>query len=83
VHQKISYSLVTLTSDEVSKIAKEVKVLPENFDPVTWLRENFDSIVTLATAAARDIVIEALEIGLDDHPLVLLQQTKVTSNTLH
>jgi hypothetical protein len=83
VHQNVAYSVVTLTSDEVSKIAAEVKVLPKNFDPASWLEENFDSIATLAMAAARDIVVEALEIGLADHPLVLLGQRTSVSKTFH
>ena len=74
MQRNVAYCVGSLTSSEVANIASEVKVLPANFDPVSWLEENFESIVTLATAAVRDIVIEALEIGLADHPLVLLGQ---------
>jgi hypothetical protein len=83
VHQNITYRVITLTSDEVSEIAKEVRVLPDNFDPASWLEENFDSIAALATAAARDIVIEALEIGLADHPLVLLGRRASVAKIFH
>lgn len=83
VDQKVTYCVVTLTFDEVSNIAAEVKVLPEDFDPVSWLEENFENIATLATAAVKDLVIEALEIGLADHPLVLRGQLAAASNTLH
>jgi hypothetical protein len=41
-----------------------------------------ENIVTLATAAARDIITEAIEIGLADHPLVLLSRA-AASRTLH
>jgi hypothetical protein len=83
VDQKVTYCVVTLTFDEVSNIAGEVKILPEDFDPVSWLEENFENIATLATAAVKDLVIEALEIGLADHPLVLRGQLAAASNTLH
>ena len=80
--QRTAYCVVTLTSAEVGDIAAEVKNLPTNFDPVTWLENNLENIATLATAAARDIIIEALEIGLADHPLVLLSRA-AASKTLH
>jgi len=83
VHKDVACCVVTLTSTEVSKIAAEVKILPENFDPVSWLEENFESIATLATEAVRDLVIEALEIGLADHPLVLRGQRTTTAKTVH
>jgi hypothetical protein len=34
-------------------------------------------------AAVRDIVIEALEIGLADHPLVLRGERAATAKTVH
>lgn len=80
--QNIAYCVVALTSGEVSQIASEVKDLPKNFDPATWLENNLENIATLATAAARDIIIEALEIGLADHPLVLRSRA-APSRTLH
>jgi hypothetical protein len=61
VDQKVTYCVVTLTSDEVSNIAAEVKDLPEDFDPVSWLEGNVDNIATLAPAAVKDLVIEALD----------------------
>ena len=79
----VAYCVVALTASEVSEIAAEVKSLPEHFDPVSWLEENYDSIATLATAAVTDIVIEALEVGLADHPLVLRSQRAAASKTLH
>jgi hypothetical protein len=83
VPHNVAYCVVTLTVNDVREIATEVKSLPERFEPVTWLEENYESIATLATAAVRDIVIEALEIGLADHPLVLRGQRAVASRTLH
>ena len=83
VPDNVAYGVVTLTANEVSEIAAEVKRLPEHFEPVSWLEENFESIAAVATAAVRDIVIEALEIGLADHPLVLLNRRAATLKTLH
>ena len=81
--ENVVYSVVTLTAHEVSEIATEVKSLPKRFDPVSWLEENYDNVATLAIAAVKDIVIEALEIGLADHPLILFRQPMATSKTLH
>ena len=83
VPHDVAYCVVTLTASEVNDIAEEVRSLPERFEPVSWLEENYESIATLATAAVRDIVIEALEIGLADHPLVLRGQRAAASKTLH
>jgi hypothetical protein len=83
VPQNARYILVTITPTEVGKIAAEVKASTENFDPVSWLEQNGESIATLATAALKDIVIEGLEIGLADHPLVLRAQLTATAKSLH
>jgi hypothetical protein len=83
VPQNARYILVTITPKEVGQIAAEVKASTENFDPVGWLERDCESIATLATAAIRDIVIEGLEIGLADHPLVLHSQLRATATTLH
>jgi hypothetical protein len=83
VPQNATYILVTITPKEVGNIAGEVKVSTEYFDPVTWLEQNCVSIATLATAAVKDIVIEALEIGIADHPLVLRDQLTATAKILH
>ena len=45
--------------------------LPENFEPTRWLEENRGDIVILATEVLKDIIYEALEIGLADHPFLL------------
>jgi hypothetical protein len=79
----VAYCVATLTSADVSRIAKEVKSLPENFESLSWLEQNFESIATLAAAAIRDIVIEALEIGLSDHPLILCAQRNQPAKTVH
>jgi hypothetical protein len=74
VSQNARYILVTITPTEVGRIAADVKASTENFDPVGWLEQNCENIATLAMAAVKDIVIEGLEIGLADHPLVLRSQ---------
>jgi hypothetical protein len=67
--------VVVVTPAEVREIAETVEALPENFDPATWLEENRADIVIVATEAVKDVVFEALEFGLFDHPLVLQRRT--------
>lgn len=62
---------IIVTLDEIKEIAQTVKNLPSDFDPATWLQENRQDIGIVATEAVRDVIWEALEIGLADHPLVL------------
>lgn len=65
---------IIVTLDEIKEIAQTVKSLPSDFDPATWLQENRQDIGIVATEAVRDVIWEALEIGLADHPLVLRQR---------
>ncbi len=81
--ENAKYILVTIRSTEVANIAAEVNALTENFDPAGWLEQNCENIATLATEAVKDIIIEGLEIGLADHPLVLRAQLTATAKSLH
>ena len=63
--------VVVVTSTLVSEIAETIEDLPGDFDPATWLEKNQEDISIVATEAIRDVVWEALKIGLADHPLVL------------
>lgn len=63
--------VLVVTSTVVSEIAKTIEDLPGDFDPVEWLDENQQDISIVAAEAIRDIVWEALKIGLADHPLVV------------
>ena len=74
----LPYINITITPLDVMAIAAGVKTLAPDFDPVTWLEQNKKYVVIVATEAAKDIVYEALEIGLADHPLVL--QNYMTDN---
>jgi hypothetical protein len=62
--------VVVVTATIVGDIAKTIEDLPGDFDPVEWLDQNQQDISIVATEAIRDIVWEALKIGLADHPLV-------------
>ena len=68
------FVLVTVTAAEVGEIAEQVDGLPEDFDPAVWLAENRTEITIVATEAVKDVIYEALEIGLADHPLILPRQ---------
>ena len=59
----------------VGQIAKSLERLPSNFDPAAWLKQNRDPIAIVAAEAVKEVVLEALEIGLADHPLVLRRRT--------
>ena len=69
--ERIPHLVIIITPTVVSEIAEEVEILPEDFEPTRWLEENRGDIVILATEAVKDIIYEALEIGLADHPLLL------------
>jgi hypothetical protein len=73
--------VITITLAEVSEIAETVHTLPDDFDPAAWLAENREDIAIVATEAVRDVVWEALEIGLADHPLVL--RHRMAGENLH
>ncbi len=66
---------IIVTLDEIKGIAQTVKRLPSDFDPATWLQENRQDIRIVATEAVRDVIWEALKIGLADRPLVLRRHT--------
>jgi hypothetical protein len=63
--------VIVISPALVGQIAKSVDRLPGDFDPATWLKENREDITIVATEAIREVVWEALELGLADHPLVL------------
>ena len=67
----LPYINITITPLDVVAIAEGIKKLPLNFDAVAWLERNKQDIQIVAMEAVKDIVYEALEIGLADHPLVL------------
>lgn len=69
--ERIPHLAIIITPTVVSEVAEEVESLPENFEPTRWLEENRADIVIVATEAVKDIIHEALEIGLADHPLLL------------
>ena len=62
---------IVITLVEVAKIAETIEGLTEDFDPATWLEENRAAVTIVATEAVKDVVYEALEFGLADHPFVL------------
>ena len=66
--------VIVVSPTVVGQIAKSVK-LPGDFDPAAWLKENRENIAIVATEAIREVVWEALELGLADHPLVLCRRT--------
>ncbi len=66
--------VIIISPSVVGQIANSVKRLPGDFDPTVWLKEHREKIAIVATEAVREVVWEALEIGLRDHPLVLRRQ---------
>jgi hypothetical protein len=69
--QAVPRVTILITPADVLEVAETVASLPEDFEPVAWLIENLDNITLVAKEAVKDVLYEALEIGLDDHPLVL------------
>ncbi|HEY2532779.1 MAG TPA: hypothetical protein VGJ20_33430 [Xanthobacteraceae bacterium] len=67
--------VIVISPTVVDQIAKSVDRLPGDFDPVAWLKENREDIAIVASEAIREVVWEALELGLADHPLVLHRRT--------
>jgi hypothetical protein len=61
--------LVMITAAEVGEMAKakEIGDLPPDFDPATWLEENHADLSIVATEAVKEVVYEALELGLANH----------------
>ena len=66
--------VIIISPAEVNEIAQTISDLPSNFDPVEWLEETWADVSIVATEAVKDVVWEALAIGLADHPLVLRHQ---------
>jgi len=62
--QHVPSILVTVTASEVAEMAQEVGNLPQDFDPAAWLEENAGDLAVVATEAVREVVYEALELGL-------------------
>ena len=66
---------IIVTPVEVGEIAELVVNdgggLPENFQPAEWLEANRADLGILITEAVKDILFDALEGGLIDHPLLL------------
>lgn len=66
---------IIVTPIEVGEIAELVVtdggVLPEKFQPAEWLEANRADLAILITAAVKDILFDALDGGLIDHPLLL------------
>jgi hypothetical protein len=67
-------TVITITPSEVLKIARTIKEIPSSFDAVGWLEEKWEEISIVAQQAAKDVIWEALAIGLADHPLVLAER---------
>lgn len=67
--------VIVISPTVVGQIAKSVNRLPGDFDAAAWLKENREDIAIVATEAIREVVWEALELGLADHPLVLRRRS--------
>jgi hypothetical protein len=71
----VPHVTITVTPTEVNEIAGFVAdsggVLPENFQPAAWLKANRADLAIMATEAVTNVVADALEGGLIDHPLLL------------
>ena len=68
--------VIVVTPEHVNEIAETISELSSNFDPVEWLEETWGDISIVATEAVKDVVWEALAIGLADHPLVISHQAQ-------
>ena len=55
---------IVLGVDNLVFISIAVGNLPHDFDPATWLEENAADLTIVATEAAKEVVYEALELGL-------------------
>jgi hypothetical protein len=66
---------VIVTPKEVGEMADLVVehggALPEDFQPAAWLEANRIDLGIVARDAVQDVVFDALEGGLIDHPLLL------------
>ena len=62
--QQVPSIQITITASEVGEMAQEVGNLPRDFDPATWLEENAADLTIVAAEAAKEVVYEALELGL-------------------
>ena len=71
---------IIVTPVEVGEIAELVVndggVLPENFQPAEWLEANQADLGIVITEAIKDVLFDALEGGLIDHPLLLQRRMK-------
>ena len=71
----VPHVTITVAPMEVSEIAGFVAdrggVLPEKFQPAAWLEANRADLAIVATEAVTNVVADALEGGLIDHPLLL------------
>lgn len=63
--------VIIITQADVSEIAETVESLPDNFDPLAWLEQNRIDLGIVVSEAVKDVIFDALEVGLVDHPLVL------------
>lgn len=61
--------LVMITAAEIGEMAKEVGDLPQDFDPATWLEEHHADLTAAAAEAVNEVIYEALELGLANHPI--------------
>jgi hypothetical protein len=75
--------VIVISPTVVGQIAKSVNRLSGVFDPAAWLKENREDIAIVATEAIREVVWEALELGLADHPLVLRRRSGGSKENHH
>jgi len=62
--RRVPFISVTLTATEVREMAEEVGYVSQDFDPALWLEENRVDLTVVATEAVKEVVYEALELGL-------------------
>jgi hypothetical protein len=62
--RRVPFISVMITATEVGEMAQEVGNLPHGFDPAIWLEENRADLTVVATEAVKEVVYEALELGL-------------------
>jgi hypothetical protein len=66
--RRVPFISVMITATEVGEMAQEVSNLPHGFGPAIWLEENRADLTVVATEAVKEVVYEALELGLANHP---------------
>jgi hypothetical protein len=62
--RRVPFISVTVTATEVREMAEEVGYVSQDFDPALWLEENRVDLTVVATEAVKEVVYEALELGL-------------------